>query len=299
MNAHYAQEVCSIASDSLRVLVAAQGAELISLKPVKGSELLWEGDSAVWGRRAPNLFPIVGSLKNDLLKHEGNTYPMPRHGFVRDRRFSLVRMSRQSCTWVLKDDEETRKQYPFPFELRITYSIKDSHLVVQYFLNNPGDKPLPASLGAHPGFRWPLTAKAPREAHLIEFEQVETAPMNRLTKEGLLKTEDFPCPIGGNTGRMLTLKDELFKDDAIILTQLQSRAIRYYASNTPVIELAWEGFKELGIWTKPGAGFVCIEPWRGFASPEPFDGEFSDKPGVFKVEPGGHRTFAYAITVYD
>lgn len=299
MKAHCAQEVCSIASDNLRVLVAAQGAELISLQPTYGSELLWEGDKAVWGRRAPNLFPIVGALKNDTLIHEGKKYPMTKHGFARDRRFSLVRLSRQSCTWVLKDDEETRKQYPFPFELIITYTVQVSHLVVHYHVRNPGDKPLPASLGAHPAFRWPLTSDTPREAHFIEFEQVETSPIRRLTRDGLLKAEQAPSLVGGQNGRLLALKDELFLDDAIIMNQLQSHAIRYYGPTTPVIEMAWEGFKELGIWTKPGANFICIEPWRGFASPEPFEGEFIEKPGVFKVDPGGHRSFAYAITVYE
>lgn len=51
----------------------------------------------------------------------------------------------------------------------------------------------------------------------------------------------------------------------------------------------------LGIWTKPGAGFVCIEPWQGHASPEGFDGELADKPGMVAIMPGATESFAMSI----
>jgi galactose mutarotase-like enzyme len=61
--------------------------------------------------------------------------------------------------------------------------------------------------------------------------------------------------------------------------------------------MAWDGFPQLGVWTKPGAGFLCIEPWRGFPSPEDFNGEFKDKPGVFQVSPGATATAAYSVRI--
>ena len=59
--------------------------------------------------------------------------------------------------------------------------------------------------------------------------------------------------------------------------------------------MAWEGFSELGIWSKPGgARFLCIEPWHGFASPTGFDGEFADKPGVMHIAPAKRKASATA-----
>jgi len=59
-----------------------------------------------------------------------------------------------------------------------------------------------------------------------------------------------------------------------------------------------DGFRQLGIWSKPGgAGFLCIEPWRGFASPSDFDGEFADKPGVMHIAPGATEVLTYRIAV--
>lgn len=62
--------------------------------------------------------------------------------------------------------------------------------------------------------------------------------------------------------------------------------VRYAAPSGPTIEVFWQGFSQLGIWSKPaGAPFLCIEPWHGFVSPLDFDGEFSEKPGLIHIAP--------------
>jgi galactose mutarotase-like enzyme len=52
-----------------------------------------------------------------------------------------------------------------------------------------------------------------------------------------------------------------------------------------------------GLWTKPGAPFLCLEPWQGFAAPVDFDGEFRDRPGVLTLAPGEMRRFVMDITI--
>ena len=94
-----------------------------------------------------------------------------------------------------------------------------------------------------------------------------------------------PSPIVGKT---LKLSDSLFKDDAIILDRLASTSVRFAGDHGPSIEMSWEGFPQLGVWSN-GAPFLCIEPWQGFASPVEFDGEFADKPGVMHFGPGERR----------
>ncbi len=284
---------CVIQNLFLRAQIQAQGAELCRLQTLDGMDLLWDGNPSVWPRHAPHLFPIVGRLKGDTLRHKGRDYRMSPHGFARGLPFTIVRLTREDCTLVLRDDATTRAMYPFPFELRINLAVTDSALRVVYELINPGKEPLPASLGAHPAFRWPIKPGAPREGHRIKFEVPEAAPIRRQV-DGLLDPHPYPSPVEDRT---LRLRDELFKDDVLIFDQLRSKKLRYDAPGSPVLEFCWEGFEQLGIWTKPAAGFLCIEPWRGFPSPEGFEGEFSEKPGLLTIPPGGRRYFRYTVTV--
>ena len=53
----------------------------------------------------------------------------------------------------------------------------------------------------------------------------------------------------------------------------------------------------LGIWTKPGAPFLCVEPWQGYAAPEGFAGELATKPGIVRLEPGASASYAMTIEV--
>jgi galactose mutarotase-like enzyme len=116
-----------------------------------------------------------------------------------------------------------------------------------------------------------------------------------LSKDGLLLPDPRPSPI---RGRVLDLSKRLFDDDAVILDKPASKSVRYAADKGPALEVSWEGFPQLGIWSKPGdAPFLCIEPWHGFADPIDFDGEFPDKPGLMHIPPGEARELRYTIGV--
>lgn len=286
-------EICTLQNMHLRARIQAPGAELLELQTLAGQSLIWSGDPAWWPRRAPVLFPIVGRLRQDTLRHWGREYRMTQHGFARDRNFTLVQFSREDCCWVLKDDAATRNSYPFPFELRISYRLDRLSLRVEYEVRNPGPTPLPASLGAHPALPWPLLPNGDREAHELRFEVPETAPVRRL-KAGLLAAQTQPTPV---QDRVLKLEDALFAEDALIFDQLRSRKVRFGVPGGPSLEMAWEGFKELGLWTKPGAPFLCIEPWHGTATPEDWEGDFDKKPGIFSVPSGQCRRFAYTLSL--
>ena len=282
-----------IASDHLQVSVKRHGAELCRLR-AGGVDLLWEGDPAVWSGQAPVLFPVVGALQGGQLRHAGQAYPMPRHGFARTREFRLVRLTGHSCRFRLEADADTRASYPFPFRLELDFCVEETELTVCYDLHNPGDRELPASFGAHPAFRWPLLPGLPRTAHWLEFEKPEPAPLPVVGADGLLAAASRPSPVAG---RQLRLEDSLFSTDALVFNPVQSRALRYSGPGAPVLEIGWDGFPQRGVWSKPGAGVLCIEPWRGHASPAGFDGEFSDKPGVFKVGPGATVSARYTVRV--
>ncbi|MGY3616782.1 aldose 1-epimerase family protein [Bradyrhizobium sp. USDA 10063] len=282
-----------IRSDGIAAMIKAAGAELCSLKTADGLELLWQAGPE-WPRHAPLLFPIVGRLKNDGLRHKGKIYPMTQHGFARDQRFEWVAREDASCKLVLADNDATRARYPFAFRLEVTYAARGADLEVTFEIANPGDETLPASLGGHPAFGWPLLPGLAKEAYALTFSNDEPAPIRRL-EGGLMRPDAQPSPVKGRT---LALSERLFDDDAVILDRLASTSVRYAADRGPSIEISWDGFRELGIWSKPGgAPFLCIEPWHGFASPADFDGEFAGKPGLMQIAPGASRSLSYRIRV--
>jgi galactose mutarotase-like enzyme len=283
----------TLQNDAISATIMADGAELCSLKNSQGLELLWQAGPA-WPRHSPILFPIVGLLKNNEMRHQEKIFPMTQHGFARDRRFEWSERRPKSCTLVLTDDSATRLHFPYAFRLAVTYTVESTHLDVVFEITNTGDEILPASLGGHPAFNWPLLPGLPREAYGISFSHNELEPIRRL-KEGLLRDKPEATPIKGN---FLALSERLFADDAVILDRPASHTVRYGADRGPSINVSWQGFRQLGIWSKPqGAPFVCIEPWYGFASPSDFDGEFLDKPGIMKLAPAETQILKYRISV--
>ncbi len=289
-------ETHSFRSGSLSATVKAHGAELCSLRS-GGTEFLWQAGPE-WPRHAPLLFPIVGRLANDELRHQGKTYRMTQHGFARDSRFVWAERGESRCTLVLEDNETTRALYPFAFRLTAAYAIDESGLDLTLTIANTGKETLPASIGGHPAFNWPLRPGAAKESYALTFANAESSPIRRL-EAGLLRTAPEPSPVKGSS---LPLSDSLFVDDAVIFDRIESDSVRYAAANDastgPWLKMSWRGFRELGVWSKPsGAPFLCIEPWRGYASPAGFQGEFSDKPGLMHIAAGAEEQLSFRIEV--
>src|SRR5882757_2639736 len=114
----------TLRSSGISATIKADGAELCSLRNAEGLELLWQAGPE-WPRHAPLLFPIVGRLKGDELRHRGKTYAMTQHGFARDQRFDWLEREANSCKLALTDNAATRSRYPFGFRLQVTYIVKD------------------------------------------------------------------------------------------------------------------------------------------------------------------------------
>lgn len=276
----------------LQAAVLAQGAELCLLRDAAGLDYLWPAGPA-WPRHAPVLFPIVGRLRDDTLRHGGKTYRLTQHGFARDLRFAWLDRTSDGCRLALTDTTETREKYPFPFRLEIAYAARGTTLETTYKVTNTGHDILPASLGTHPAFRWPLVAGTSKQDYALVFEAEEPAPLSTLAG-GLLTAGARASPI---VGRRLDLHEALFANDALILPAPASQSVRYAAARGPGLTLAWHGFPQLGLWSRAGGDFLCIEPWCGMASPQDFDGEFAQKPWLMLIPPGQSRKAALSVSV--
>jgi galactose mutarotase-like enzyme len=286
----------SLSSGNLAAEINPLGAQLSALRDHAGRDLLWDGDPSVWTGRAPLLFPIVGTLAGGSYRLSSQIHHLPRHGFARGKRFDIVDMTSAAATFRLKADETTLQIYPFRFELDVRFALEDSTLSVTTWVRNNGDDDMPASFGYHPAFRWPLPFGGTRSSHFIEFACDEPAPIRRLNADGLLAAERYPTPVAH--GR-LALVDTLFQDDAIIFDEIRSRSITYGDDEGPRIRVSYPQTPFLGLWTKPNANFICIEPWHGVADLAGFSGDFREKTGVFIVTPGAALPIPMAITLLD
>jgi galactose mutarotase-like enzyme len=288
------EKTASIASDALTVEIFALGAELATVRDRSGRDLLWSGDPAVWSGRAPILFPVIGMLKDDRYRFDGRDYAMPKHGFARRSEFEIVSGTADAVTMRLDAIAATRAIYPFDFRLDLTFAVDASTLRVTAAIANRGDGPMPASFGFHPAMGWPLPFHLPRAEHVIRFARPEPAPVRRIDGEGLLTPKAQPTPVEGDR---LVLRDALFVDDALIFDAVASRTVAYGAESGPRIEVSFEDFDTLGVWTKPGAPFICIEPWRGLPDPEGFIGDIRDKRGIMEIAAGESRTLSMRLAL--
>ncbi|MBF4802258.1 MAG: aldose 1-epimerase family protein [Lancefieldella parvula] len=284
-------EIISISSNSLTASIDTMGAQLMSLR--KGeSEYLWQGDSNWWPRRAPILFPIVGVLKDSKAESAEGTISLARHGLARLNQFEVVEQSPSSVTLQLKSTEETRKSYPYDFELKLIFSVAGDTLTQTYEVTNPANVVLPFTLGAHPAFNIPIPGveAASLDQYYLLFTHSWTSYGPSITDDGLCAyTTPQKLIVDSDT---LPLSWELIDCEKTITHEdVPDRRITLAAnaeasSETHGIQIDFEGFDYLGIWSAaPGCPFVALEPWCGIADTVDCDGIFEHKPGIISLEP--------------
>ena len=271
--------------------ISSHGAELQSFA-WKDQDLLWNGDPTWWGRRAPLLFPVVGSVAEGHIRVGSERFPMPKHGFARDREWEVVEATSTQALFRLREDEGTRAHYPFAFDLKLRFSLEVSGLRMEAELHNPGSEPLPAQFGFHSAFHWPLLEGQARDRHALVFDEPEPGALRQLAGE-FIAPDRRPTPV---VGRTLALKDDLFAADALIWDPVHSRGARYGVAGEPRLRVRWEA-PSFACWTKPGAPFLCLEPWQGLADEVGFRGPFQDRSGVLSLAPGASAAWSMSLAM--
>jgi galactose mutarotase-like enzyme len=286
-------DTIKVGSGDLTAWFAIRGAELVRLTH-RGLDLLWHGDPAWWDFRAPLLFPVIGRSPENTIRVNGNPYPMPPHGFARDRNFTVDRSAPDGARFSLSADDISRRHYPFAFRLVVEVTVDAKTLTIATTVENVGDEPMPFQLGYHPGFVWPLPGAA-RDRHVCRFEKPETASTRRNDlPSGMLRPERFASQVDGRT---LTPTDRLFETGAVQFETLASRRVWYGPQGGRGLDIAFPDSPHLGVWTKPGAPFLCIEPWQGLAEVQGADGELVRRPGTQILPPGESAAYRLVTEV--
>lgn len=270
-------------------VIALRGAEPLAWC-VGGRDLLWHGDPAFWGFRAPILFPVVGASRGGVVRVDGRDYPMAQHGFARHSGFRPVSQSGDRATLRLVDDAETRTHYPFGFALDVTASLTADALRLETVVTNTGDVPMPYGIGFHPAFPWPFAAES-TEGHRVLFDAPEGPDLPEVAAGGLLARQTRRVPLDGAA---LPLAYDLFSE-ALVFLAARSRRMRFEAPSGAAIALETENLPHLAIWTKPGAPFLSLEAWSAHADWADAVGELGDRASMTVLEPGASGL--HAITM--
>ncbi len=280
----------TIENQKFRADIRLKGAELASLwhKPT-GRELIWQADPEIWPGSAPILFPIVGKLKNGMTYINGSPYEIPKHGLLRTRNARLIEKDDNFAAFQFTSDDETLKQYPFPFVFTAYFQLLENGLEVHYDIFNSGTEPMLFTVGSHPAFALDLEIHELSD-YSIELRERETVDLYGL-RNGLLARRKSGHLRSQNSIQLL---DSLFDEDVVILEDIWSRSVRIEPAG---VEIELGNSPHLAIWSKPGAPYVCIEPWHSYDDFPDSDGIFENKPGIMRLDQGKSFNTDYAIRI--
>ncbi len=280
----------SIQNNRMKCTVSELGAELQSVL-VDGTEFLWQGDPNYWTGHAPIMFPMCGGLKEDRYEYNGVSYTLNKHGFAKSMMFTVIEQKEDSVTLVLRDNEETKTKYPFSFAFYVTFRLDENTLITEYTIENTDkEHPLYGAVGGHEAYACPQGL----EAYDVLFNN--GAPDKSRILEGNLLS---PCnsttlPAEGNK---LSMRTEFFAVDALVFPEIASHEIALVAKDgSRRVDLSFEDFKHLLLWTKPGANYLCMEPWDGLPDLVGSNFDFTQKASIKKVNAGEKCTYTHKAT---
>ncbi len=289
----------SLENEFLRVSISDMGAELVSIYDKKKErEIIWQADPAYWKRHAPVLFPNVGRHYQDFYTVEGKEYPSKQHGFARDTEFSRIESSALSITHEMHSSKVTKAVYPFDFTLQITHILSVQEVKVCWKVINKSNSSMYFTIGGHPAFRIPVLPDTAYQDYSLSFEGQDSLqyelldPASGTVVEG--STQELSL-----TGGICPLNSHLFDHDALVFDNGQiSRAGILLPDGSPYLEMCCEGFPNFGIWSVPGAPFVCLEPWIGRCDNCGYTGSLEEKPGINALKPGETFNASYLIRIF-
>jgi len=291
--------IYTIENDILKIDVDSKGAQLFSVYSKKSNtEYLWQGDPAYWTGRAYNLFPFIGRMYNGIYTYQGKEYAIRPHGVARYNEFSVEEHSKNKLVFLLKDNEETYKEYPFHFEYRVIFEIKDNMLSVRQEAKNIDKKTLICGFGGHPGINVPFGNGA-FEDYVLEFSKPTNVSQHLLSENKFMANKTAPYPLVD--GIKLPLKHSLFDNDAVILENTSCCVAVKSDKERKVVKMYYDDFKYIGFWhaCETDAPYVCLEPWSALPATEGKIDDLEQKKDMFHIESGKSASATFTLEIVE
>lgn len=253
---------------------------IITSYGVNGEEVLFLNENTLYDSNKnirggiPILFPISGQLENGEYEWNGTVYQMKNHGVARNQPWEVISTetdaSQASMTLRLKSNEETRREFPFDFEVVFTYTIAPEGLTIDQSYKNISGEAMPIYAGFHPYFK---TASKNLTYHTdaknyLDYNDMET----KSVKNSLDLT---------NKKESLVLLDADQNEISFELPDRQMTITMTYGGEFPYVVL----------WTEQDQEFVCVEPWMAMTD------ELNRKEELVMVGPGEtlHTTLKISV----
>ena len=285
-------ELLRIKNDVLEVAIDPVGAQLRSVKDKSGTEYMWHADPEVWGKSAPVLFPICGTLKDGKYILEGKEYELMPHGFAKQMDFMVREHGDDYIKLYITDTEETRAMYPYSFDLEVVFKLIGNSVKAEYNVTNKSSGRMYYSVGCHEAYACPGGV----EEYCVDFGKeidVDTCLLcGRVLSRDTMRIAE-KC-------RYLDIKEEYFDLDSLILKDMGTHTVTLVHKNSPRrVKVDFPGFDYFLIWHVPGSEFLCLEPWKGF--PDYVDGnyDFACKEGIMTIEAGETGKNEHTMTFWN
>ncbi|MBQ2769106.1 MAG: aldose 1-epimerase family protein [Clostridia bacterium] len=289
----------SIENEQLKIEVDTAGAQLMSVFSKKtDTEYLWQGDPAYWTGRAYNLFPFIGRMSGFEYTYEGKTYPSRAHGLARYFDFVLEEKTENSLTFLLRDNEETKKEYPFSFEFRVIFLLEGAVLTTRYTVVNTDERELICAFGGHPGINVPF-GKGEFEDYYLDFGKATPLSRQLLDEENrFMANKSVPYPLVDGT--KLPLKHDLFEHDAIILENTSHYVALRSNKEDRYVAMRFDEYPFIGFWhvNKP-APYVCLEPWSALPGVTKTLTELESKPYMTHVPANEKHSISFTLEIHE
>lgn len=221
------------------------------------------------------------------------------HGFAAQSEFRAENVSESSVTMILCDTHETLVQYPFHFNLSITYTICGTMLSVVYAIVNLDEKEMPFAIGGHPGFNIPFCKGTTFDDYSLTFSEECTPDRIGFTDELFLSGENKPYPL--QTKRTIQLSHDLFDNDAIVLQNMAKSVALSCGKSEKKLTVSYPNMPYLGIWHMPrtDAPYVCIEPWTSLPSRQGIVEELTCKSDMITLTPNEKYEIGWTLSISE
>jgi len=301
-------------SGSSARIVASYGFNCFSFVTMQGEqprEVIYAVPNFEKGKERPSssgipiLFPFAGRIRGGAFSFEGREF-RPRvyddgkgnaiHGFVLNRPWEVIQQTRTRVVGrfqASRVDPTILEHWPADFRLIVSYEIFGNALVCEMSVENPGEGNLPFSLGAHPYFRVPLSAKGQANACRITVPAAGYWEVKDKLPTGRILPVDAAHDLRtGQTFEQTALDD--------VLTQLefneQQRCVATIADPAGrTLRITFDnGFRECVVFNPVHRQAFCIEPYT--CAPDPFAMLAAGAdPGLRVLAPGESFLARWAI----
>ncbi len=288
-------KILSIKNSDLCVRISEKGAMICSIQDKDGQEYLWQGDPKYWNDKAPNLFPYIARLTQGKYTLGGKEYSMDIHGFAKDSVFQSKVESDSKVRFILKNSEETYRQYPYEFAFELCYELIENRLEITYAVHNFDSKKMYFGVGAHPGFNVPIEKDLKFEDYYLEFSEEKNVKRVSMSEDCFVQGESKNYPMTDQ--KKIILSHELFDDDAIILSDMPGIITLKSDLGKKRISVEYPKMNYLGIWHWPrtDAPYVCIEPWSSLPSRKDVIEDFETQENLISLNSG--KVYENKVTI--